>query len=129
MSVRATTAPPPPPTSAPASVPEPVGPTKRWTTAEFDDMVRSGIIREGSRAFLWGGETIEPMSENQPHVHATMNLLFLLMARITAAEWTVNVDKPLEVREGYKPQPDLTILRGPRERYRVRVPGPADVAL
>ena len=56
-------------TASPPQAPEPVpvGPRKRWTTAEFDHLIRSGVLREGSRAFLWDGEIIEPMSENPPH--------------------------------------------------------------
>jgi Uma2 family endonuclease len=92
-------------------------------------MVRQGLIREGSRAFLWNGEIIEPMPENQPHRNVTMVLLGLLAARLPAAEWTIDLDKPMEIRDGYKPQPDLAVYRGPRSGYRVRAPRAADAVL
>ena len=36
---------------------------------------------------------------------------------------------PVVLAEGYEPQPDLAVLRGPRSDYRKRKPTPADVAL
>ena len=106
-----------------------VGPKKRWTIAEFDRLVIDGYLREGSRTYLWDSEIIEPMPENPPHVNATMNLLGLLTARLPVADWTINLDKPLVLREGYKPQPDLTVLNGPRSKYRSTTPTATDVAL
>lgn len=118
----ATTAPPSPPRAA-------VWQRKRWTIAEFDRLVSEGFVREGGREFLWDGEIVEAMPENPPHANATMNLLTLLFARFPAADWTVNLDKPVALKERYKPQPDVTVLRGPRSTYRTRTPAPADVAL
>ncbi len=120
-----------PATALAESAPEPasVGPRKRWTTAEYDDLIRKGIIREGSRAFLWDGEIIEPMSENPPHINAAANLFYLLLMRLARDHWTVNHDAPVETRDGYKPEPDISILKGPRSRYRNRAPNPADIAL
>jgi Uma2 family endonuclease len=107
----------------------PVGPTKRWTIAEFDDLVRKGFIREGSKTYLWDGEIIEPMSENQPHVNAFANLGDLIRPRFPTSEWTVNQGNPIVLREGFKPQPDLSVMYGPRARYRIHPPSAADVAL
>jgi Uma2 family endonuclease len=126
MSVSTVTPAPPAPAPPGAGLSQP---RKWWSTAEFDELVRKGFLREGSHAFLWGGEIITPMPENQPHVNATMVLFGLLSARLPAAEWTVNLDKPIEIRDGYKPQPDLLVLTGPRSRYRVATPRAADAAL
>jgi Uma2 family endonuclease len=118
------------PPAAPSATP-PAAPwqRKRWTIAEFDRLVTTGFLREGDRTFLWDGEIIEPMPENPPHVNATMSLLELLVARFPAAEWTVNLGKPVVLAEGYKPQPDATVLRGPRSTYRGRTPVAADIVL
>ena len=62
------------PTSAPWRGLSPTRPVKRWTTAEFDEMVRAGVIREGGPEFLWDGEVIAPMPENRPHINALNRL-------------------------------------------------------
>lgn len=125
MSVSTATA----PSTAPSPADELVGPKKRWTTAEFDRLVNEGFIREGSSTYLWDFEIIEPMPENQPHRNAVANLYRLLIKLLPEEDWTVDFNGPLEVRDGYKPQPDLVVLYGPRERYNESVPVPSDVAL
>jgi Uma2 family endonuclease len=103
----------------------------RFTDKEFDRMVRAGILREGTHAFLWNGEIVQPMAEDQPHITLLYNLLMLLAARLPANEWTVNINQPVQIRKRYRPQPDLVVLRGPRPDWTVRgrVPTPKDVAL
>ena len=103
--------------------------TRRWTTAEFDSMIASGYLREGSKTFLWDGEIIEPMPENQPHVNAQDNLYRLFVGHLPEADWTISPAHPLVLKEGYKPQPDLMVLVGPRSNYRRHVPIAADAAL
>ncbi|MGE3818471.1 MAG: Uma2 family endonuclease [Isosphaeraceae bacterium] len=104
-------------------------PRKRWSTAEFDRLLNAGFLEEGSRTYLWDGEIIEPRSENPPHVNAVANLCRFLMLALPAESFTLNVNAPVELAEGYKPQPDLSILNGPRSAYRRRAPGPADLAM
>jgi len=101
----------------------------RLSTAEFDRLVAEGSIREGSRAYLWDGEIIEPMPEDPPHINAVENLRDLLFAQLPRPLWTINQGHPVELSDGYKPQPDLTVLRGPRAAYRSQTPRAADVAL
>lgn len=106
-------------------------PRKRWTDEEFDRVVEAGIIREGSGTFLWGGEIIEPMAEDQPHINALYKLILIFASRFPEADWTVNINQPVQLEPGYRPQPDLVVLRGRRSLYtgRGRRPGPADVML
>jgi Uma2 family endonuclease len=111
------------------STPQSTWRTHRWTTAEFDAMVGSGYLREGSKTFLWDGEIIEPMPENEPHVTAQDNLYRLLIGRLPEAEWTIRPAHPLVLREGYKPQPDLVVLIEPRTDRRGRTPTALDAAL
>jgi Uma2 family endonuclease len=114
---------------APPPGPPTIGPRKRWTTAEFDRLVTEGYIREGSGSYLWNGEIIEPMAENRPHRNAVANLCRLLLALAPQDTWTVDQGTPIALRDGFKPQPDLVVLVGPRSRYRTRVPTPSDVSL
>lgn len=119
----ATPSPPAPPPSPPAHA------RRRWTTEEFRRLVETGFLREGSGEFLWDGEIIEPMPKKRPHINTERVLRELLLARFPGDAWTVDFDSPLELAEGFEPQPDLMVLRGPRATYLERTPTPADVEL
>lgn len=114
-----------PPTATPPAPPL----RRRWTTAEFHRMIDAGILRDGSRTFLWDGEIIEPMAEKPPHYNTAEHLGVLANERYPRAAWTVNNGRPLQLGDGFEPQPDLTVLRGPRSACIGRLPQPADVAL
>jgi len=101
----------------------------RWTSAEFHRLIDAGFIREGSGAFLWDGEIIEPMARKRPHINAEKYLERILNTLYPDDAWTVDQDSTLFLRDGCEPQPDLMVLRGPRSRYHDRVPTPADVEL
>lgn len=101
----------------------------RWTTAEFDALLAGGYLREGSRTFLWGGEIVDPMPEKEPHANAQDNLYDLILPFLPKEGWTVRPAHPVALKEGYKPQPDLVVLVGPRADYRRHTPTASDVAL
>ena len=101
----------------------------RLSTEAFHRLVREGSLREGSSAFLWDGEIFEPLPKNRPHINVEGDLRDLLAGPFPRDAWTIDVDSPLHLRDGFDPQPDLMVLRGPRSEYRVRAPSPADVAL
>ena len=105
------------------------GVRKWWSIAEFDRLLAGGFLREGGRTFLWDGEIIEAMSENPPHVNAVANLVDLLRGRFPSARWTVSQGAPIVLAEGYKPQPDITVIRGARSAFRGRTPAASDVVL
>jgi Uma2 family endonuclease len=101
----------------------------KWTIAEFDRLTELGFFREGGPAFLWDGEIFEPLPEKRPHANASQNLYDEVIRRVPSAEWTIDLGHPVALREGYKPQPDLAVLAGPRSKYRTLDPVPADVVL
>lgn len=94
-------------------------------------MVDLGIIREGSPVYLWDGEIIELMVEDNPHFNAVDHLRDLLKAARPAAEWSIRHNMAVQLAPGYRPQPDISVIRGPQSNYRKRKkrPRPADVAL
>jgi len=102
---------------------------RRWTTAEFHRMIDAGILRDGSRTFLWDGEIIEPMPEKPPHVNVENYFREILADHFPRAAWAINQGNPVQLADGFEPQPDLTVLRSPRSAYIGRLPQPADVAL
>jgi Uma2 family endonuclease len=106
-------------------------PERHWTEEEFDLLIESGIIREGSSTYLWDGRIIEPMVEDNPHFNAVDSLRDILKDRLPAAEWSIRQNGAIDLAKGYRPQPDLTVIRGPRSGFKARGkrPKPADVGL
>jgi len=113
----------------PPAPPATVGPRHRWTTEEFHRLVDSGFVREGSSAFLWDGKIIRPMAKKPPCLNAEESLRETLAGSFPSDSWTIYGDSPLHLRDGFDPQPDLLVLRGPRSDYRSRAATPADVVL
>jgi len=102
---------------------------RRWTTEEFYRLMDDGYVREGSSTYLWDGEIIDPRPEKPPHVDVEECLLDLLLDPFPKDAWTIRSDKPLRLRDGYEPQPDVMVLKGPRSSHFGRFPTPADVEL
>jgi len=103
--------------------------TARLTTAEYHELFDRGDLAVGPDDFLWDGEVIRPMPEKPPHISTLMHVFYLLQDRYPRADWTIMQDKPLELRDGHEPQPDIMVLRGPLSTYDYRLPRPADVEL
>jgi hypothetical protein len=120
-------------TISPAPPETPVHPLtrRRWSGEEFDRMMYLGIIREGGREYLWDGDVIDPAVEEFPHYNAFDSLRDLLADRFPSTDWTINRKWGIDLGEGYRPQPDLTVVQGPRSNYRTRGsrPRPGVVAL
>ncbi|WP_435017634.1 Uma2 family endonuclease [Tundrisphaera sp. TA3] len=104
-------------------------PRRRWTVAEFEEMIARGVMREGGPEFLWDGEICEAMSEYEPHVNAYNALIQALYMRLDLNAWIVRANNPLWLREGYLPNPDIVVLPGSRSTYKGRRPTAADAAL
>jgi Uma2 family endonuclease len=104
---------------------------RRWTGDDLDRMVEAGIVREGAGDYLWDGEIRELIAEDQPHLLAVKNLRKLLEARFPEDAWSVNTGQPVDLREGFRPQPDLVVLRGPDSAFagKGNRSRPADVAI
>jgi Uma2 family endonuclease len=104
---------------------------RRWTGEELDRLMEQGFIREGSSTFLWDGEIIDPAVEEFPHYNAVESLRDLLADRLPSTDWTINRKWGIDLGEGYRPQPDLTVGQGPRSNYQTRGsrPRPGNVAL
>lgn len=131
MSETMTASAPMPHVAAPPGTLHRLGMPHRWTGEEFDRLVEQGFIREGSKTFLWDGEIIEPMAEDEPHINAVFNLFRTFLGRFPDSDWMINTDTPINLMENYRPQPDISVIRGPRSNYRVRKhrPRPENIAL
>jgi len=121
----------------PTSVAEPVlrtSPTdesrKRWTRSEVSALEATGLLA-GQRVELIGGELLNKMGKNRPHVNATIKLR-LWMERVFGGEF-VACEAPVEVAPGdqaaSEPEPDLVALKPSANPFSLSTPLPSDVAL
>ena len=78
----------------------------KLTTAEFDNLLKTGVLEDGGPEYLWDGEICTKMVEYPEHINAVSNLGDQLEDRLGRVAWTVNEDKPVELSDGYKPEPD-----------------------
>jgi Uma2 family endonuclease len=105
----------------------PPEPLRRFTVAEFHQMIRSGILDEDDPCELLEGWLVEKMPRNAPHDLAVA-LGYEEIGRRLPTEWVVRGQSGVTTTDS-EPEPDIAIVRGPQRRYHKEHPGPADTAL
>jgi Uma2 family endonuclease len=115
------------PHPAPVLAPSMVAPAiRRFSVAEYHQMIQTGILAEDERVELINGIVVHKMPRNPPH-DGTI-LLVEEVLRTHAASWTLRVQMAVTLTDS-EPEPDLCLARGPRRSYITRHSGPADVGL
>ena len=87
----------------------------RFTVAQYDRMVQDGTIGKNERVELIEGLLVTKMGKNPPHVFAG-KLGLKRLERLVSPGWHVGKEDPVVVSEWSKPEPDLSVVRGTRER-------------
>ncbi len=106
----------------------PVMTKRRFTTDEYHQMIKVGILKEDDRVELIGGEIIKMAAIGSRHA-ACVKKLNRLFSQGLAAHVLVGVQDPITLEDGSEPEPDIALLY-PREHFYVtRHPGPHDVFL
>lgn len=96
------------PVTTPAGTVEPR--LRRFSRAEFDAMVQAGVIPEGGRVELIGGEIIEMPSEGFPHADAATFWSGALWRALGGAVDVV-MNTRLDVDEGTEAYPDIMVVQ------------------
>jgi len=103
---------------------------KRWTRTEVNALENSGLLA-GQHLELIGGELLDKMGKNRPHVNATTRLR-LWMEQVFGAEF-VACEAPVEVAPGdqslSEPEPDLIALKRSADPFSLTTPVASDIAL
>jgi Uma2 family endonuclease len=68
------------------------------------------------------------MSKKPPHIWAVGSVLDAITRQLPSG-WTVRKEDPVRIPEFDEPEPDVAVVRGSRDDYRNRLPGPDEVAL
>ncbi len=83
---------------------------------------------EGRHVELLDGELSE-VTKNPPHNYAVDALAEALRSLLPGGKYRVREEKSIEPWGHWSPEPDIAVVRGPKQRYRGRHPGPADIVL
>jgi Uma2 family endonuclease len=102
-------------------------PERLFTVDEYLRMVETGILTKRDRVELIEGRIVEKMPTDPPHVLA-LELLSELLRNASPPAWIVRLEAPLHLKNSL-PQPDIMVIRGPREQYAQRHPVAQDVLL
>jgi hypothetical protein len=100
----------------------------RLTVRQFETMVDAGVFRDQDHVELLGGLLVDKMVKKSPH-NFSVGALADVLRDILERDWIVREEKSLVLGLFWRPEPDLAIARGPRDRYRSRDPRRADLGM
>ena len=99
----------------------------RLNTDQYDAMIRAGVFPEGARLELLGGLLFSKMTKFPPHVTSVGQSQDALRT-VLIPGWFINVEQPVELDRRWRPEPDLSIIRGRRPDYSAKLPEQDDLA-
>ena len=100
---------------------------RRWTVAEYHEMIELGILTPDDRVELLEGWIVNKMSQNPPH-RSSVGRVVKRVSRVLPDAWTMSVQGPITLSDS-EPEPDITLARGDEEVYDTRHPEPADIGV
>lgn len=99
-----------------------------FTTHEYDEMLRVGILREGEPVELVGGLIRKKMGKTPEHMAAKTRTLHALY-RILPVGWHAVSEDAVYISGYDEPEPDITVRRGELSDYDRRKATAEDIAL
>ena len=102
--------------------------THNFTVDEYHRMAEAGVFHEDDRVELIDGQVVE-MTPIGPRHAVCVDRLNGLLARLVGDSAIVRVQSPVVLGQRAEPEPDVTLLRPPFERYQEVHPGPAEIML
>jgi Uma2 family endonuclease len=98
----------------------------RFSVAQYHLMLGTGILTTNDRVELVDGWIVEKMPQEPPDASTADELQARLQPKLPKG-WIIRAQFPVTLEDS-EPEPDLAIVRGPRQRYRTAHPTPADIA-
>jgi Uma2 family endonuclease len=95
---------------------------------QFQKMIEVGVFADRARVELLGGLLVRKMTKNDPH-DFTVGQLGAFLNRLLEPAWVAREEKSVVLGKTWRPEPDVAVVRGPRERYRSAAPGIGDPGL
>ena len=100
----------------------------RLTVEQFEKMIDAGVFPDRPRVELLGGVLFRKMTKNDPHDFA-VDFLGSVLNHLLEPAWLAREEKSIVLGKFWRPEPDIAVVRGPRERYRKRAPRVEDLGL
>lgn len=100
----------------------------RVSVRQFKKMIDAGVFGEHDHVELLEGILVDKMTKKPPH-NFTVAAVAEAFRAIVGADWVVFEEKSAVLGRFSLPEPDVAIVRGPRERYRSVYPEVANLAL
>jgi Uma2 family endonuclease len=100
----------------------------RLTVRQFEKMIDAGVFHDDDHIELLGGLLVEKMVKNDPHDFA-IDMLGSILNKMLTADWIARQEKSVVLGRFWRPEPDIAVARGPRERYRTQCPRALDLAM
>lgn len=102
-------------------------PIARFSVEQYHRMIAAGAFTEHDRVELIEGWVVEQMANGPSHELAVGNAEDHLRAHVPPG-WHVRNQAPITLARS-EPEPDLAVVRGDRQAYRLRHPGAVEVNL
>jgi Uma2 family endonuclease len=106
---------------------EPLMAITKYSVDDYEEMIRLGVLTERDRVELIRGEIIPKMAIGPRHSTCVTGFIQLLPQR-AAGSAIVRIQNPVRLPDS-EPEPDISLVCPPKERYLSRHPEPADIFL
>jgi Uma2 family endonuclease len=97
----------------------------RFTVDEYERMAH---VLDDPRVELIDGYVVTKMPKKPPHIWSVGRILRALEF-LPTDRWTCRKEDPVRIPDFDEPEPVVTVLRGPEDRYEDRIPDARNVAL
>ncbi len=101
---------------------------KKFTLADFEQMVETGIIKDEDRVELIEGEIIDMGKIGSKHAAYTDRLNDLLRDKL-GKKILIRVQNPVKLNVYSQPQPDIALVKRREDYYEKEHPQPKDIFL
>lgn len=105
----------------------PIEAVYRLSMEQYLAMVKTGVIAEDDPVEYLDGWLVQKITKNPPHI-LTTQLARIAVEKMVPDGWFVNSQDPVLLSRS-APEPDVSVVRGDRLDYRVRLPDAKDVPL
>lgn len=101
---------------------------KRFTIAEYHQLIELGFFKEGDRIELIRGELIQMTAKGTPYTVCS-SILCRQLDRLLGDRVVIRGQDPITLPNQSEPEPDIIIARGKDEDYLPHHPYPEDILL
>lgn len=102
---------------------------RRFSIKEYHQMIEAGILSSDDRVELLEGWIVKKMKQNPPYT-SSVSRLARRISQVLPADFTLGVHSPVTLKlSNSEPEPDLSLARGPMEKFDSRHPQGFDICI